>query len=54
MIENLRWLLLWFKNLSYLKDNFTKNELIPLNITEQKCILYANTLGSKIDILLFN
>jgi Reverse transcriptase (RNA-dependent DNA polymerase) len=45
MIEALQLLLLGFENLSDLKINYTKSTLIPLNISNEEGVLYANILG---------
>jgi hypothetical protein len=49
MIEALQLILLYFENLSGLKINFTKSTLIPLNISDEEGLLYANILGCEMN-----
>jgi hypothetical protein len=48
MIDALKLLLQGFENMSGLTINFTKSELIPLNISTQEGQQYANILGCKV------
>ena len=48
MIIVLKWLLLGFENLSGLKINFDKSEMVPLNIGEDQGQALANLLGCKL------
>jgi Leucine-rich repeat (LRR) protein len=48
MIDVVKLLLMGFENLSGLKVNFTKSELVSLNITSLKSIQNVNILGCKI------
>jgi hypothetical protein len=41
-------LLLGFENLLGLKINFTKSEMMSLNLTDEEGIRYANILGCKV------
>lgn len=52
MIEALKLLLLGFENLSGPKINFTKSELIPLNLSEEEGVNFADLLGYKVNFLL--
>jgi hypothetical protein len=54
MLDVVKLLLIKFENLSDLKINFTKSELVSLNITSQESIQYANILGCKITSFLIN
>jgi Reverse transcriptase (RNA-dependent DNA polymerase) len=54
IIDVVKLLLIEFENLSGLKTNFTKSELVPLNLTSQKIMQYANILGCKISSLPIN
>jgi hypothetical protein len=47
-IHVLRWLLLGFENLSGLKINYNKCEMIPLNITKEMGTHLASLFGCKI------
>jgi hypothetical protein len=51
MLETLKLILIGFENLTGLKINYTKNELIPLNITEQESNNMAQLFGCKISTL---
>jgi hypothetical protein len=49
MIDALKLVLIGFEDLSGLKVNFTKSELVPLNyLSQQESTLYANIMGCKI------
>jgi hypothetical protein len=48
MIETFKLLIQGFENISGLKINYTKSELIPLNITNQEGTQLANILGCKL------
>ena len=48
MIETRKWIFIGFENWSGLKVNFTKSEIIPLNISEAEGIELAHILGCKI------
>ena len=48
MIVVLRWLLLGFENLSGMKINFDKSEMVPLNISEEDGQELARLLGCKV------
>jgi hypothetical protein len=54
MIEALKLLLVGFENLSDLKINYTKSELIPLNLTDEESTCLAQIFGYKVDKLLIN
>jgi hypothetical protein len=51
MIETLKLLLLGFENLSGLKIIYNKSSLVPLNISDNEAIIYANLLGCEINHL---
>jgi hypothetical protein len=51
MIEDLKYLLLGFEELSGLKINYSKSSLVPLNVTNQDGIDYANFLGCELSNL---
>jgi hypothetical protein len=53
-IEALKLLLVGFENLSGLKINYTKSELIPLNLTDEESTCLAQIFGYKVDKLLIN
>jgi hypothetical protein len=44
MIDVLKLLLIGYGHLIGLKINFTKSEMVPLNLTDQESNLYANIL----------
>jgi Reverse transcriptase (RNA-dependent DNA polymerase) len=48
IIDAFKLLLLGFENLSGLKINFTKSEIVPLNLTKEEGIQYNNILGCKV------
>jgi hypothetical protein len=48
MVEALKLLLQGFENMSGLRINYTKSELIPLNISQQEGTTLANILGCKV------
>lgn len=48
MMEKLKYILIAFAKLSGLKINFSKSELIPLNIEESFGVFLANILGCKV------
>jgi hypothetical protein len=48
IIAAFKILLLGFKNLSDLKIKFTKSEIVPLNITPDEDVQYANILVCKV------
>jgi hypothetical protein len=48
MIITLRWLLLCFENLSGMKINFDKSEMVPLNISEEEGVALAGLLECKV------
>lgn len=50
-IEALKWIFIAFENLSGLKINYDKCDLIPLNISEEKGQDVANFLGCKLSSL---
>jgi hypothetical protein len=41
MMENLKWLFITFEGISGLKVNFTKSELILLNLTSTQSFYFA-------------
>jgi Reverse transcriptase (RNA-dependent DNA polymerase) len=47
-IEILKWILLGYEDLSDMKINFAKSELVPLNLTEEECTKLAEQLGCKV------
>jgi hypothetical protein len=51
MMEAFKLLMQGFENMSGLKINYTKSELIPLNISHQEGIQLANMLGCKLGSL---
>lgn len=51
MVENLKFLLLGFEDVSGLKINFEKSEMIPLNISNSLASSLANQLGCKLTAL---
>jgi hypothetical protein len=50
-IEVLKWILLGCEDLSGMKINFAKSELVPLNLTEEEGTKLADQLGYKISFL---
>jgi hypothetical protein len=48
MLEALNFLLIGFENLIGLKINYTKSEIIHLNISEQECTIMTQSFGCKI------
>jgi hypothetical protein len=48
MINSLKWILLCFENLSGLKINFDKSEMVPLNLTHEEGQVLATQLGCKV------
>jgi hypothetical protein len=50
-IQALKWLLLGYENLSGMKINFNKCELIPLNLTDSEGTLFAEQLGCQLSTL---
>jgi hypothetical protein len=51
MLERIKWALKGFEGISGLKINFSKSELIPLNLSESETITFASILQCKIDTL---
>jgi hypothetical protein len=51
MVAALKLLLVGFEYLSGLKINYSKSEMIPLNLTETESYRLANVIGCKIGIL---
>jgi Reverse transcriptase (RNA-dependent DNA polymerase) len=47
-IEALKWILIAFEDLSGLKINFDKCEIVPLNISDDQGIHLTNYLGCKL------
>jgi hypothetical protein len=47
-IESLKWILIAFEDLSGLKINFEKSEMVPLNISDDLGLFLANSLGCKL------
>jgi Reverse transcriptase (RNA-dependent DNA polymerase) len=54
MMEVLKVILIGFENLIGLKINYTKSELIPLNLREDDSINLAQIIGCKISKLPIN
>jgi hypothetical protein len=54
IIDALKLLLVGFEDLSGLKINLTKSELIPLNLSGHEDLQYANILGCKISSFTIN
>jgi hypothetical protein len=52
IVDAFKMLLIGFKNLLGLKINYTKSELIPLNLSESEGTQLANILGSLLELLL--
>lgn len=50
-IEALKWILLGFENLSGMKVNFAKCEMIPLNISSPEGLHLASLIGCKVGTL---
>jgi hypothetical protein len=48
MVAALKLLLSGYENMTNLKINYSKNELIPLNNMEQKGTSLANIIGCKV------
>jgi hypothetical protein len=48
MIAAIKLLLTGYENMTGLKIDYSKSELIPLNITEHKGISLANIIGYKV------
>jgi hypothetical protein len=53
-IQVLRWLLIGFENLFGLKINYSKCEIIPMNITEDEGKNLVSLFGCKVDTLLIS
>jgi hypothetical protein len=51
MVAALKLLLVGFEYLSGLKINYSKSEMIPLNLTETESYRLANVIGCKIGTL---
>jgi Reverse transcriptase (RNA-dependent DNA polymerase) len=50
-IHSLRWILLGFENISEMKINYVKYEMIPLNISDSEATNLCSLFGSAIGIL---
>jgi hypothetical protein len=50
-IQALKWILLGYEDLSSMKINFLKSELVSLNLLDEEGIALANQLGCKISTL---
>jgi hypothetical protein len=50
-IQSLRWILIGFENLSGMKINFSKCEMIPLNLHEEEGNQLASIFGCKLGFL---
>jgi hypothetical protein len=50
-IETLKWLLLGYEDISGMKINFHKCELVPLNLSEDESNTLATQLGCKLSQL---
>lgn len=54
MLEIVQLILITFEHLSGLKINFSKSEIIPINITEDDGQQLANMLGCKIELFTYH
>jgi hypothetical protein len=45
--QNLKWLLVLFEQISGIRINFNKSDLIPINVNSEECNVLAQVIGCK-------